>query len=370
MNARRPDENALTLPSAWKQRRHPRRDDSPAPTVYGGTRRRLISPETRAEIEQALHGRGSDPELAERGLAHLQGAPDPLGAAVVASISVHRSVGGVAWPFADAWVADHGLPFAACAYAEFGSAAVDRDSGTGELRVVSASRYGRHTHAWWRDDAASWRLRTRLAIADDEVYAETVERLAGRRRDPGQRAVVSYLVPDRRDWVDECCAAPPDDPIKWTLLLALSSGDQLAALGDWMPPRWWEFPTGAVATMVDGLGPAMAPLLIDALDQDLSVPETRTMLNALALLPSDEAFRALVDRVGRRYVQPALLGAMKRFPIRAMRLLAPATRGSTRAAELTRELLAGHLLAAPARTEAALPDLPPDARAVIASLTA
>ncbi|GAB3975019.1 hypothetical protein GCM10029978_058070 [Actinoallomurus acanthiterrae] len=368
--SRRPDEDALNLPAAWRERRHPRRGDAPVAAVDEHAPRTLLSPEARAEIEQVLRAPGSDPELADRGLAHLHGAPNPLGAAVGASIKVHRSVGGVAWPFADAWVADHGLPFAACAYAEFGSAAVESTPGTGELRVVAASRYGRHTHAWWRDEYASRRLRTRLAAADDEVYAEAVERLAGCRRDPAQRAVVSYLVPDRRDWVDECCAAPPDDPIRWMLLLALSSADQLAALGDRVPPRWWDFPTGVVATMVDGLGPAMAPLLTDALDQDLSVPETRTMLGALALLPSDEAFQALVDRVGRKYVQPALLGAMKRFPVRAIRLLAPATRGSSRAAGLARELLAGHLLAAPARTAAALPDLPPDVRSVIESLTA
>ncbi|MBS2537261.1 DUF4132 domain-containing protein, partial [Catenulispora sp. NF23] len=268
------------------------------------------------------------------------------------------------------WVAEHGLPFAACAYAEFGSAAVDSSPGTGGLRVVAVPRYGHHTRAWWRDEYASRRLRTRMAAADDGVYAEAVERLAGCRRDSAQRAVVSYLVPDRRDWVDECCAAPPQDPIRWMLLLALTSADQLAALRDWIPGRWWDYPSGVVATMVDGLGAAMAPLLIDALDQDLSVPETRTMLNALALLPSDEAFQALVDRVGRKYVQPALLGAMKRFPVRAMRLLAPATSGSTQAAVLARDLLAGHLLAAPQQTAAALPELAPEVRAVITSLTA
>ncbi|MGI5227330.1 DUF4132 domain-containing protein [Actinoallomurus sp. CA-142502] len=368
--SRRPGEDALTLPAAWRARRHPRRGDSSIAAVGEPSRGRPLSPEDRAEIERVLRDPGSDPELADRGLAHLHGSPNPPGAAVVASVRVHRSVGGVAWGNTEGWVIDHGLPFAACAYAEFGSAAVDGIPGNGPARVVAASRHGAHTRAWWRDEYASRRLRTRLAAADDEVHAEAVERLAGCRRDPAQRAVVSYLVPDRRDWVDECCAAPPDDPLRWMPLLALSSADQLAALGDRVPPRWWDFPTGVVATMVDGLGAAMAPLLTDALDQDLSVPETRTMLGALALLPSDEAFQALVDRLGRKYVQPALLGAMKRFPIRAMRLLAPATRGSSRAAELARELLAGHLLAAPARTAAALPDLPPGVRAVIDSLGA
>ena len=369
--SRRPDEDALVLPAAWRDRRHPRRIHAPVVEVDQGPQRRRLSPEDRAEIEQVLRDPGSDPELADRGLAHLHGAPDPVGAAVVASVKVHRSVGGVAWPFVESWVADHGLPFAACAYAEFGSAAVDSAPGTGRLRLVpAATRYGRHTHAWWRDEYAFYRLRKRLAAAEDEVYAEAVERLAGSRRDSAQRAVVSYLMPDRREWVDECCETPPDDPIRWMLLLALTSGDQLAALGAWVPPRWWAYPSGAVATMVDGLGPALAPLLIDALDQDLSVPETRTMLSALALLPSDEAFQALVDRVGRKYVQPALLGAMKRFPVRAMRLLAPATRGSSQAAGLARDLLAGHLVAAPAHIAAALPDQTPDVRAVIDALSA
>jgi hypothetical protein len=368
--SRRSDEDALFLPATWRERRHPRRRNAPGAVEGGPEPRTLLPPEVRAEVERILRAPGSDPELAERGLAHLHGAPNPLGAAVVAATKVYRSVGGVAWPFVETWVADHGLPFAACAYAEFGSATVESDPGTGERRLVSVSRYGRHTRAWWTDDYAFCRLRRRLAAADDEVYAEAVEQLADCRRDSAQRAVVSYLVPDRRDWVDECCAAPPDDPIRWMLLLALSSADQLAALGDWVPRRWWEYPSGVVPTMIDGLGPAMAPLLIGALEQDLSVPETRTMLSALALLPSDEAFQALVDRVGRKYVEPALLGAMKRFPVRAMRLLAPATRGSSRAAGLARDLLMGHLSAAPARTAAALPDLAPDVRAAIESLTA
>ena len=332
--------------------------------------RRRLSAEALAEIDKVLRHPESDPLPAESGLAYLEGVPDPVGAAVVASIDVHRSVGGVAWPFVDAWVADHGVPFAVCAYAEFGSATVDSAFGSAEPRVVAASsRYGRHTRAWWGDEYALRRLRTLMAAAEDEVYAEAVERLAGCRRDSAQRAVVSYLVPDRRDWVDECCATPPEDPIRWMLLLALTSADQLAMLGDWMPERWWERPSGVVATMVDGLGAAMAPLLIGTLDRDLSVPETRTMLGALALLPSDEAFQALVDRVGRKHVQPALLSAMKRFPVRAMRLLAPATAGPSRAAGLARDLLAGHLTATPARTAAALPDLPPDVRAVIEALT-
>ncbi|WP_194891932.1 DUF4132 domain-containing protein [Catenulispora pinisilvae] len=366
---RKSDEDALILPAAWKERRHKRRGDAAVVGAHEPSPRAMLSSQALAEVERVLRDPGSDPELAERALAHLHGAPDAVGAAVIAAVKVHRSVGGVAWPFADGWVAEHGLPFAVCAYAEFGSATVDSSPGTGGLRVVPVPRYGHHTRAWWRDEYASRRLRTRMAAADDEVYAEAVERLAGCRRDSAQRAVVSYLVPDRRDWVDECCAAPPQDPIRWMPLLALTSADQLAALRDWIPARWWDYPSGVVATMVDGLGAAMAPLLIDALDQDLSVPETRTMLNALALLPSDGAFQALVDRVGRKYVQPALLGAMKRFPVRATRLLAPATSGSTQAAVLARDLLAGHLLAAPQRA-AALPELAPEVRAVIASLTA
>lgn len=369
-SSRRSDENALILPAAWRDRRHKRRGDTVKIGPDEPRRRQLLSAEQRAEVERVLRAPESDPELAERGLAHLHGDPDPLGAAVVAAIRVHRSVGGVAWPFVDAWVADHGLPFAACAYAEFGSATVGSAPGTGQPHVISVSRYGHHTRAWWRDEYALVRLRNRMAAADDDVYAEAVDRLAGSRRDSAQRAVVSYLVPDRRDWVDECCAAPPEDPIRWMLLLALTSADQLAALCDWIPARWWDYPSGVVATMVHGLGTAMVPLLIEALDRDLSVPETRTMLSALALLPSDEAFQALVDRVGRKHVEPALLSAMKRFPVRATRLLAPATGGSTQAAAIARDLLAGHLLAAPERVAAALPDMAPEVRAAVTALTA
>ncbi|MFD0851335.1 hypothetical protein ACFQ07_03855, partial [Actinomadura adrarensis] len=51
------------------------------------------------------------------------------------------------------------------------------------------------------------RLRGLLAAASDEEYREVVERLVEHRRTPTRRVAVSFMVPDRHDWVEECFAA-------------------------------------------------------------------------------------------------------------------------------------------------------------------
>jgi hypothetical protein len=81
-------------------------------------------------------------------------------------------------------------------------------------------------------------------------------------------------------------------------------------------------------------------------------------------VPTDEAFQMMLDRVDEKYVQSALLEAMRRYPVRALRLLAQATSASAR------RLLTGHLLAEPELTAAALPGLPAEARAAVEKASA
>jgi hypothetical protein len=67
--------------------------------------------------------------------------------------------------------------------------------------------------------------------------------------------------------------------------------------------------------------------------------QAKRLLAALAALPTDEAFELLVARLDQKYVQAAVLEAMKRFPVRAARLLAKAD------SPVARDLLRTHLLA-------------------------
>src|SRR2546423_12251204 len=77
--------------------------------------------------------------------------------------------------------------------------------------------------------------------------------------------------------------------------------------------------------MPAAVGPAAAPFLAGWFDDGHgSADALKRVLAVLATLPTDEAFQLLLDRADRKYVQPALLDAMRRYPVRALRLLAAA----------------------------------------------
>lgn len=109
------------------------------------------------------------------------------------------------------------------------------------------------------------------------------------------------------------------------LLCSLSSVEQLAAL-DCPYGLGWGWSLAELVTMVDGIGSGIAPALIEAFDGRIYDKEIReALLDVLARLPTDEAFRLMVRRLDLRGVQPAVAEAAERFPVRAARLLAQAT---------------------------------------------
>ncbi|MEO3830129.1 DUF4132 domain-containing protein [Actinomadura sp. B10D3] len=370
------DESTWEMPDAWRRIAHPRRDRPgpwPEARIDGSASQKARAFVDRAcsEIENILALPGTTPELAESARAHLRGERDPLGAAVVASVAVSlpgwREAGGVG-AFQDAWAVEHGLPFAARAYAELCEITVEYLQA-GSKRTwggVRARRHSDHIGAWWVDEQATRRFRSQLAAADDDVYAEAVEWLAGARRTSLQRMVVSYLVPARGDWVDEVCADPAVARLphhltfRWMLFCSLGAPDQADPAT--LPLGYHDRSPSIVATLVDGVGPsATVPLLTAALDDRYADGDTtRNLLDALARLPVDEAFQALVDRFDRKYVRPALSAAAGRFPERALRLLAAAPRSPE-----TEELLRAHLINHPDLAEAMPPELPEESRAAV-----
>src|SRR5207249_887361 len=134
-----------------------------------------------------------------------------------------------------------------------------------------------HEDAPWAEGAAGRRMRALLAAADEDDYAEAVERLAEHRREPMQKLVVSYLVPTRQDWVEECLALP------WLSLngrrllwCAVGSAEQVGrrgrrgpVLGSLGPYEEYEpeygFLRGMLATVVESVGPAIAPKVAEAI---------------------------------------------------------------------------------------------------------
>ncbi|WP_119728065.1 DUF4132 domain-containing protein [Thermomonospora amylolytica] len=348
------DEDVLTIPDAWRERLHPRRGGVPgrridvreeAPDVIA----RMIA-EGRDDLEKIFGNPNGDPDLAGRAQAHCAGHADPAGAAAVAAELVEWNPNGTD-AVVDAWVLTHGLAFAASACAEMA-----------DVRVDEAVRRGKPGE-WtlWQVAECAERLRVLLAAADEGDYAEAVERLAGSRRTPLQRLLVSYLVPTRQDWVDECCQDPPADTCgRWWLLCALGSQEQL---GEWA--RLDRFRPGVAETLAEGVGTAAAPLLADALDRlDLIDRDRGQVLDVLAALPGGRPFELLLERAGRWLVPGALRTAMKRFPVRTVRLLAGRADGDA----MADTLLAEHLRAHPGLGEAVLAELPPPAREVVGRL--
>nr|BFE35209.1 hypothetical protein GCM10010200_074600 [Actinomadura rugatobispora] len=333
-------EDVLILPEALRDALHPRRggaagapvrvEDGSADWIARGVERR------RERIEEVLAHSETDPGLAERARRHLGGEPDPQGAAVVAAIVCgppRQDRAEAERRFAHGWAEEHGLAFAARALAELAD-------------LVMYLRLGVRPGGTGPPDAGALRdVRALLAACGDEEYAAAEELLAGARRAAGQRVVASYLVPTRRDWVDECCASPPAHGWRWMLLASLSTARHAKLLGLWLSLTYRDCWEGLFVTMAEGMGSAAVPALAAALDPHGDMPPAGhpEVLAALGVLPLDEAFAAMAGRIESQHAQQALLTAMERFPARAVRVLAPVTAGGTRAAALATEMLKAHL---------------------------
>ncbi|MFI0351137.1 DUF4132 domain-containing protein [Actinomadura sp. 9N407] len=348
----------LEFPEWLLRELHPRRGGLTVPVgpLDSGTANALFL-EVDRHIEDVL-SRSKESDPAERARAYREGVPDPLGAAVVTQIVA--TAPRMRWDelepgFVDAWVAEHGLPFAACAFAELVDVMVEKH------RRIRFRRDGDGPMRWWVSGPGPLRLRALLASADDAAYAETVRRLADHRRSPLQRVVAAYLVPTRQDWVDDACATPlaegDEQRLAWLLLCSLSSARQLDQVRGWLRLGWYDLSVSVVAALVEGVGSAgVLPLLTEIVEGGCPYDLRSDLLRMVALLPEDEPFQYLVDRLGRPSVREAVIEAMEHFPERAVSLLAPAAKGgSTKAAHAT-DLLRAHLVAHPELLVDGLPE--------------
>ncbi|WP_026404720.1 DUF4132 domain-containing protein [Actinomadura rifamycini] len=379
------DENALNFPDAWRRSLYPRRGGRPGSRIKidrsasANLRERFARLEASAPLAERA-GVGAEP--AEAAHEYVSGGANPLGAAVVAALLTHATggtshlAGGtIAKPLADAWVSEHGPAFAACAFAELsglhwgdhGIASIDDRMEVGSRTVGSTGL-----------PQTGARLRGLLAVASDEEYREAVERLAEHRRAPTKRVAVSFLVPDRHDWVEDCFPATRHYDSGWgfwrMLFASLGSSrhvDMAVRAIQANSSLVWSWDRSVVITMVDGAGDAITPLFLEALDLEPGNDTVRKSVpEMLAVLPGEAAFQGLVERAdlvdhtGRKIVLPALLDAVRRFPVRALRLLAPAASGSPQLGRL----LAEHVEANRDLAAEALPGLAPEVRAVIDGL--
>ncbi|MGW4806764.1 DUF4132 domain-containing protein [Kitasatospora sp. NPDC004272] len=379
-----PDEDAFELPAAWRAQVLPlRRRGAPAPATEEWP---SVDPEDAWQREaRALNGLAegiewlmadelSAPGPAAALRAYLDGAEDPLGAAVAAEIirgSTERAA--LRQEFADrvAWA---GLPF--------------------EVRAVLAAFEAALARWWTGSDHHYWLAvldlegdvyfdltaqygllavaRQALAEVPEDEYATVVGELAPLRTTPVRRAAIAHLVPERADWVDECLAELPAHrgrtaTVLHTLLMsALSSTEQLERLQaqrGGASPRWTP---RLVVTLVDRAGPAVLAPLLAELERG---PESRLheLADLLAELPTDGAMRLLVRASGDPHSRRHLLAAVRRFPARAVRVLAAAVRDGLGGPGV-RELLDRHVRLWRSRLPEILPRLDPEGAAFVLSL--
>lgn len=357
-----PAEDVLVLSEPLRRDLHPRRggalpaepgvsdralgEVAPGDTVDPGAAdvAAKLTEKHRDRIGAVLSAGRSDKALVAHARAYLGGADDPAGAAAIASI-----VGCVdnrretQRTFTDGWIASRGLAFAACALAELSGIA----SSAEDLNPLKSLRQV--------DSVSLRRVRGLLAFCPEEEYQRAVERLAAHRGTRSRRLVASYLVPTRHDWVDECCVNPPS--AEWgsnafyreRLWASVSTPRHLELLGWRLEESDFDaFTYGMRATMADGLGPAAAPVLVDAWDRlRIYKPWRERFVELISLIPSDEAFKLLLERYEREFAGEYLLAAMERFPVRAARVLSAVAASDSMSALLASGLLRMHLKAHP-----------------------
>ncbi|MEW2175893.1 DUF4132 domain-containing protein [Streptomyces sp. NPDC005406] len=360
-----PDEDSFVMPAAWRRLLVPRRGGvvrTPARAQKGqldAVEARTVA--EKAWIQEFLDAPASDAGLVELTRLHLAGSRSPAGAAAVASIAGLVSPHAGSW--ADSWVRLGGLPFAARAAVEL------------FLTEAHWMQYGSRREDPWleactRTPQSYWtrscspafdRVRSLLAAADDETYRATIEALSRCRTDAYRKIITAYLAPSETDWVDGLCTDPEvtaeqDDAVLSLVFCTLGSADQAQAFAH---TPTISHSAALIATAAEGIGTAVVPLIGKDLNHTYSYADrVKQVANALVEFPTDEAFQLLLAHSDAKHVRPALMDAMRRYPVRALRLLAAEVRGHAgTASSVSRQLLAGHIAAHRALVERALPTL-------------
>ncbi|MEW2352276.1 DUF4132 domain-containing protein [Spirillospora sp. NPDC029432] len=385
-------ENAVQMPDEWRALVHPRRGGTaPAEPVEAdpaAVRPLREATATAMPLIEAMLGHAHTQEVPGEAVRRwLRGEPDPLGAAAVASILIDGPAleesdrEALKAALVDAWIGEHGLPFAACAFTDLCEIHLGGEpiqpaprgsvGGIGRgivfaldtVRDPEASPYRRHGGIrragpwenpswWWSDGTAGLRLRTLLAAAGEDEYRAAVDGLAGHRYSSDQRMAAAYLVPTEHAWVDECVEDQRyiGRGAYSQLLCSLSAAEQLERLRSSRngAPSWNHMRPDVLATLLDTVGAAAAPHLIRALPSyEHDDDRVRALIASLGMLPSDQALGALLERFGQKHATAALRLAVERFPGRAIRVLAPVASGETTAAPAAAGLVRARLRAAP-----------------------
>lgn len=303
--------------------------------------------DTRAEEITRRIETSPEPELREAGQAGRENPAEarPVGAAVVALATMDRW--NVDWrkvSFADVWIAERGLRFAAEAAVE----CMGLTTGRGNIQHLEPTQ---GLDNWWHSPQMRvvMRVRTALAAAPRAEYAEIVQVLAGYRsgHHDYHRLATSLLAPTEPGWVQadvDAAVAARDLFRAFALLQAVENRQQLEELDSVSGYQWSLGSTqSSVATIADGVGSEVLGVFLRWLDQEnLNTEAQRELLAVIAQIPAEPAVRALAERVDRKLTPAALLEAADLHPEIAVRVLAETAGPRGPLGEMLRAQVLGH----------------------------
>ncbi|WP_394620704.1 DUF4132 domain-containing protein [Lentzea sp. JNUCC 0626] len=336
------DEDSWSFPKAWLRDVIRQRGFTPAPEfevdpAKAAQARQQIVDQAEA-VERALTVKGSKPELVAAAREHLAAKPNPLGAAAIAAVIKPGA------PAVHAWIADHGLAFAATAAVQLMGVTFseqwNQKRGKWTNICLQYEKDGFRTSLSDPEGQLLTAVRYAIATADEterKAAEAALEKLDESKQEKELRA---YLMPERADWFKQYRKQ------------------------NYSPSRWWMLPSsartvkdfekadesilmsaGLLYTAVYVLGPAVAPMLAAEIDGDgyyQRADGRKQALKVLAALPTDEAFTILLDRLDGKFVRPAVIQAMAAFPRRAARLMAARVQDKE-----VRTLFQAHLMSNP-----------------------
>jgi hypothetical protein len=373
------DEDAFVLPVSWRRVVRLRRGGltrSVKPVDRGAVKvvEGLIDA-AADRISQAAASPLSDPDLVESLVAYRNGEADPVGAAAACAVARFSWNDKLA-PFADGWVGEHGLVFAAQAAVELFDTPVGYHDDRVRFVLERSTMPGRNRSFEERGRVVWDRIRDLLAVADEDAYQEVVAVLAKRRTTGRENVVISYLVPTEQAWVDECCATNrpatfKDSTVQFMLLCSAGDPEQVADLGWNAQANYKGLALELIATLADSVGPNFAPLLANELTAHHRETEAvKLVASTLIELPTDAAFAMLLEHSADKYVQPALRSAMRRYPKRALRMLAEAALGSSAQATAASQFLTQHVTANRVMAQDQISGLSEESAALVTKLIA
>ncbi|PRY59760.1 DUF4132 domain-containing protein [Glycomyces artemisiae] len=330
-----PSEDRLVLPPKWARHVMPRRGrDQAAPVELDAAalqdvERRIA--DNWAHIEQGIERNGAYRDAI---LAYLQGRFDPVGASALMHLMDATGTQTVAaadrLQHLDAWVARHGLGFAAAAVLE--SAAVYNRTYAKDDRSISDAHLDTYLEwvepkGWRGAEPAAHRIRALLAAAGDEQYRVAVDTVAQFRTDPQRIIGAALLMPTEAAWVEAAVPAftgyferrRADDWMVWHIAadprdLHLTQRRGLTNADE-----------RSLAPLIAGVGTGALPLLTNQIDvwfERLSKPARAALMTAIGLLPADEATAQLIDRLHRPGALTVAMATAERFPQRTLRAVA------------------------------------------------